>query len=94
MTDIYHSDDYSIPRSLGAKLKKDNEQGIQYSSVRNGFLQNNGLVRNNNALCWGLFSPKYVSSAIQTKHFEFVFDGEKIPYVRELVNSPSSSQFN
>ena len=83
MTDIYHSDDYSIPRSLGANLKKDNEQGFQYSSVRN-----------NNALCWGLFSPKYVSSAIQTKHFEFVFDGEKIPYVRELVNSPSSSQFN
>lgn len=81
MTNIYHNDDYSIPNALGANLKKESEQGIQYNSVRN-----NNLVHNNNSLCWGLFSPKYVSSAIQTKHFEFVFDGEKIPYVRELVS--------
>jgi len=74
ITDIYHSDDYSLPQALGEKMKKDNEQGIQYTSVRNP-----------KTLCWGLFSPIHVTSAIQTKHFEFVFDGTKIANVRELV---------
>jgi len=72
---IYHNDDYSVPRILGAKLKKANNQGIQYNSVRN-----------KHAICWGLFSPIHVSSAIQTKHFEFIFDGKSISSVRELVN--------
>ena len=72
---IYESDDYIKPRELGAQLKKNNVQGIHYHSVRN-----------NNATCWGLFSPLYVNSAIQTKHFEFIFDGKSIAKVRELVS--------
>lgn len=75
MKDIYHHDDYSLPRALGTKMKKANEQGIQYTSVRN-----------KSAICWGLFSPIYVASAIQTKHFEFIFDGNSISNVRELVS--------
>lgn len=82
MNDLYHSDDYSIPRAFGATLKKNNAQGIQYNSVRNMAEKDSSKK----SICWGLFSPKYVSCAIQTKHFEFVFDGEKIPYVRELVS--------
>jgi hypothetical protein len=72
---IYELDDYSLPRSLGAQLKKNAEQGFQYYSVRN-----------QGSTCWGLFSPIYVSTAIQTKHFEFIFDGKSISKVRELVN--------
>ncbi|ASP49477.1 RES domain-containing protein [Cognaticolwellia beringensis] len=73
---INDSADYTRPRSLGAELKKNGEQGIQYLSVRN-----------EGSTCWGLFSPIHVSTAIQTKHFEFIFDGKSISKVRELVCS-------
>ena len=66
--------DYTVARSLGAQLKKQAEQGVQYRSVRNI-----------GATCWGLFSPKHVATAIQTKHFEFIFDGQAMSKVRELV---------
>jgi hypothetical protein len=72
---IYESEDYSLPRRLGAELKKNAQQGFQYHSVRN-----------KGATCWGLFSPIHVTSAIQTKHFEFIFDRKSISKVRELVN--------
>jgi len=72
---IGESEDYSKPRILGAELKKNAEQGFQYLSVRN-----------QGSTCWGLFSPIHVSKAIQTKHFEFIFDGKSISKVRELVS--------
>lgn len=72
---IDHNDDYSFSRAIGAQMKKDHVQGILYASVRN-----------KNAICWGLFSPIYIAFAIQTKHFEFVFDGKNISKVRELVS--------
>ena len=72
---IYESDDYVKARALGAQFKKNNEQGFQYYSVRN-----------KDATCWGLFSPIYVATAIQTKHFEFIFDGKSMAKVRELVS--------
>jgi hypothetical protein len=58
----------------GANVKKTGKAGIQYRSVRN-----------ENALCWGLMSPKHVECAIQLKHFEFVFNGTCIAKVSELV---------
>ncbi|MBA6327634.1 RES family NAD+ phosphorylase [Colwellia sp. MB02u-6] len=72
---IYEPEDYSLARRLGAELKKNAQQGFQYHSVRN-----------QGATCWGLFSPIHVTSAIQTKHFEFIFDGKSMSKVRELVN--------
>ena len=72
---ISESEDYTKPRILGAQLKKNAEQGFQYLSVRN-----------QGSTCWGLFSPIHVSKAIQTKHFEFIFDGKSISKVRELVS--------
>lgn len=72
--DEYHNpDDYTASRLFGAAIKKRNDPGIQYSSVRN-----------EGATCWGLMSPRYVSSAVQTQHFEFIFDGDSITKVREL----------
>lgn len=71
--DIYIPDDYTVARIFGSKLKAKNAQGLEYNSVRN-----------DGATCWGLFTPKFVKSAIQTQHFEFVYNGTKIANVREL----------
>lgn len=71
--DIHDPDDYSNSRSFGLKIKTKGEDGVQYRSVRN-----------QGGTCWGLMSPRFVESAIQIKHFEFVFDGESISRVREL----------
>ena len=67
---INATNDYTASRLFGAKMKK---AGIQFRSVGNA-----------GAICWGLISRLHVESAIQTQHFEFVFDGEGISKVREL----------
>jgi hypothetical protein len=74
LDDIHTPDDYTTSRIFGAKVKKVEEAGIQYRSVRN-----------KGAVCWGLMSPVHVESAVQTQHFEFVFDGQGISKVRELT---------
>lgn len=71
--DIHAPNDYTNSRVFGNALRKNNELGIYYKSVRN-----------NDAFCWGLFSPITVHSAIQTKHFEFIYDGSCISSVREI----------
>lgn len=72
--DIHSPDDYTTSRIFGAKVKKSEEAGLQYRSVRN-----------EGCICWGLMSPLHVESAFQTQHFEFVFDGESISKVREFT---------
>tara|TARA_R110000737_G_scaffold201710_1_gene221003 strand:- start:327 stop:998 length:672 start_codon:yes stop_codon:yes gene_type:complete len=73
--DIHDPDNYA-PAILFAKdLLKKGETGIQYNSVRM-----------KDSLCWALFSPMGVHSAIQSKHFEFVFDGVEISTVREITS--------
>ncbi len=69
---VYDPNDYGVSQLLSDKFRKQGQQGIEYDSVRN-----------KGAVCWGLYSPKFVLSAIQTKHFEFVFDGSRISQVRE-----------
>lgn len=71
--DIHAPDDYSTSRILGSQVKKSKEAGIQYRSVRN-----------EGTLCWCLMSPSFVKDIIQTKHFEFIFDGKSISKIREL----------
>jgi hypothetical protein len=72
--DIHTPNDYTSSRILGAGVKKSDEAGLQYRSVRR-----------EGSICWGLMWPTYVYSAFQTQHFEFVFDGERISKVRELT---------
>jgi hypothetical protein len=74
--DIHACDDYSASRILGGRIRKLGEAGLQYRSVRNA-----------GAICWGLMSPSHVESAIQTRHFEFIFDGQSISTVRELTTN-------
>lgn len=73
---IHNKVDYTASRQFGLKLKKQKIQGLKYNSVRN-----------NNAFCWGLFSPIFVSSIIQTQHYEFIFDGQSISKIRKLANN-------
>lgn len=72
--EIHDPDDYSYSRVFGKKIKKKGMPGIHYRSVRN-----------KDSICWGLMSPIFIESAIQTKHFEFIFDGNSISNVRELA---------
>lgn len=74
VSDIYSPDDYSASRVFGIQVKKAGEAGLQYNSVRNP-----------GAICWGLMSPEFVESAVQTRHFEFVYDGKQISQVREIT---------
>ena len=70
---IHHPDDYSVARQIGYQLITNKGEGIQYHSVRSP-----------GAVCWALMTPKNVTSVIQTSHFEFVYDGEKITQVRTI----------
>jgi len=74
--EIHHPEDYSHSRALGHQLRKEGELGIKYNSVRLP-----------DSTCWGLFSPKTVQSAIQSKHYEFIYDGTAITHVREVTLS-------
>lgn len=60
---IYDPANYGASRSLGASLKSVGSLGIQYRSVRNA-----------NAICWGLFTPKVVTAIIPTVRFEYVWN--------------------
>jgi len=75
VNNLYDPDDYTVSRIFGNKIKKSGADGIQYLSVRNL-----------GAICWGLMSPRFVESVIQTQHFQFVFDGERISAIRQLLS--------
>lgn len=73
INEIHRPDDYAPSQSFGALIKLAGKSGVQYRSVRNA-----------GSICWGLMSPRYVESARQTMHFEFIYDGESISKVRQL----------
>jgi hypothetical protein len=70
----YDKDNYSAAQQLGATLKKNNEAGITYSSVRIA-----------NKTCYALFSPGIINDIIQTTHYEYIWDGEKIVVALETM---------
>ena len=63
----YNKDNYSASQQLGAALKINNDAGIAYTSVR--------LAAKT---CYALFSPSVIKDIIQTTHYEYIWDGEKI----------------
>lgn len=71
--EIHEPDNYDPAIAFAKEQIKAGEIGLQYNSVRA-----------DNSLCWALFTPKDVHSAIQTKHFEFVYDGKQISTTREI----------
>ncbi|MEH6492720.1 RES family NAD+ phosphorylase [Halopseudomonas sp.] len=62
---IYAPDDYSASRALGRASLKAAATGLRYHSVRQP-----------EAVCWGLFTPRQVSSVVQTAHYEMIWNGE------------------
>ncbi|SNY53421.1 RES domain-containing protein [Arsukibacterium tuosuense] len=72
---IYHSEDYTAARALGGNLRLQGSAGVQYNSVRN-----------QGALCWGLFSPKYVTQMVQHAHYEMIWQNGKISAINQIVS--------
>lgn len=63
----YDKDNYSASQLLGASVKNNKDVGIAYFSVRLA-----------NKTCYALFSPNVIKDVIQTNHYEYIWDGEKI----------------
>ena len=72
---IYASEDYSQSRQLGQHLKNQGSPGLRYHSVRSP-----GNV------CWGLLTPRLVTSVIQGAHFEMIWNGQ-ITSVNRVSNA-------
>jgi len=71
-SDWYHVDDYSSAQQLGWGIKQNNDRGIVYHSVRM-----------HNSICFALFTPIIISDIIQTAHYDYIWDGEKITVTLE-----------
>lgn len=65
--DWYSKNNYAAAQELGASVKLNNDAGITYYSVRQ-----------ENKSCYALFSPAVIKDVIQTTHYEYIWDGEKI----------------
>lgn len=64
---IYSPDDYTVSRQFGQAIKNVPLPGVRYHSVRMP-----------GATCWGLMTPRPVTSIIQTAHYEMVWSGRVI----------------
>ena len=62
---IYSPTDYAASRILGHNARDAGATAIRYHSVRQV-----------DAICWGLLTPKAVSSIVQTGHYEMIWSGE------------------
>ncbi|MEK1942084.1 MAG: RES family NAD+ phosphorylase [Pseudomonas sp.] len=71
---IYAADDYSDARQLGREAVAAKSSGLRYHSVRAPGAQ-----------CWGLLTPRLVTSVVQTTHFEMIWNGQ-ILSVNELTS--------
>ena len=77
---IYAKDDYSAAQALGFRLRSQGSAGVQYYSVRNS-----------GAICWGLFSPQYVTQMLQSTHYEMIWQNGSISAVNQIVSCGNSS---
>lgn len=72
----YDPDDYTAAQHLGAAVKAADRDGLWYESVRRP-----------GHSCYALFSPHLVSAVVQSRHYEYIWDGERISAVIPL-NKP------
>lgn len=70
----YDADDYSESQQFGAALKKADEDGVLYASVRD-----------RGKPCYALFSPHLISAVVQTRHYEYQWDGKRIANVLKII---------
>ncbi|MZR61570.1 RES family NAD+ phosphorylase [Alcanivorax sp. DP30] len=61
--------DYGPARELGSHLKTEQHTGLHYESVRAA-----------GQYCYALLTPAVITSVIPTRHYEYIWDGEKIAH--------------
>ncbi|HEY3697869.1 MAG TPA: RES family NAD+ phosphorylase [Spongiibacteraceae bacterium] len=76
----YNRDDYTAARQLGGAIKTADKDGLWFESVRKP-----------DQSCYALFSPHLISSVLQIRHYEFVWDGTRINAVIKLSDSSTLS---
>ncbi|HET8710209.1 MAG TPA: RES family NAD+ phosphorylase [Spongiibacteraceae bacterium] len=72
----YDANDYAAAQQLGDTIKQTDKDGLWYDSVRKP-----------GTSCYALFSPHLIKSVVQTQHYEFVWNGQRIDAVLELSGS-------
>lgn len=72
----YDANDYTAAQQLGNAIKQADKDGLWYDSVRKPGTN-----------CYALFSPHLIKSVVQTQHFEFVWNGQRIEAVVQLSDS-------
>ncbi len=60
---IYAPDNYSASQAMGIEIVKNGHLGIRYHSVRN-----------EGSICWGLTTPRNVTSIVQATHYEMIWN--------------------
>nr|WP_314871976.1 RES family NAD+ phosphorylase [uncultured Pseudomonas sp.] len=71
---VYAPDDYSLSRALGRDARQQTAPGLRYHSVRSP-----------GNTCWALFTPRPVTSIVQSGHYEMVWN-QQITSVSKLVS--------
>jgi len=69
----FHSEYYDTPQQYGEELRRAQEWGVLYQSVR----QENGL-------CVGLFRPSATTPVKQTTHYSIQWDGQRFTQFAQL----------
>ena len=69
---VYDPADYSVPRALGARLRRAGSAGVAYRSVRHSGDQ-----------CVGLFKPRGASGCVHAAYLLYAWDGERFTDVYE-----------
>ncbi len=69
---LLQPDDYSESQALGAKLRAAKSDGVVYPSVRRA-----------GGECAGLFWPDLASNAMQGRHLDYHWNGERVDLYRE-----------
>ncbi len=70
----YDAEAYNAAQQFGDVLKKADEDGVLYASVRD-----------QGKPCYALFSPHLINSVVQTGHYEYQWDGQRITNVLKIV---------
>lgn len=71
-SDIYHETDYSASKAKAESLKKEDVDGVYYSSVRH-----------ESHVCYAIYKPNLFSRVTQGKHFEYRWNGREIEAIME-----------
>ena len=70
--ETFHPNDYSPSQTLGGRLRAAGSNGVAYPSVRR-----------DGGECAGLFYPDLAAHAIQGRHLDYHWDGERVDLYRD-----------